>query len=61
MALRRLLSAEDIAMAWTDMPGQAVGFGRQVLMTGAYALSLPNLIHMKQKPAAWVFRWTKRR
>jgi N-acetyl-anhydromuramyl-L-alanine amidase AmpD len=38
----------------TDVTGQAATFGKQVLTVGAYALSLPNLIHMKQKPAAWV-------
>src|ERR1051325_7565901 len=42
-------------MAFSDVPGQAVEFGKQVLRTGAYALSLPNLMHLKQKPAAWVF------
>jgi N-acetyl-anhydromuramyl-L-alanine amidase AmpD len=42
-------------MAVTDIPGQVATIGKLVLMTSAYALSLPNLIHMKQKPAAWVF------
>jgi N-acetyl-anhydromuramyl-L-alanine amidase AmpD len=41
-------------MGWIDMPTQAATFGKQVLITGAYALSVPNLIHMQQKPAAWV-------
>jgi N-acetyl-anhydromuramyl-L-alanine amidase AmpD len=38
-----------------DVPGQVANIGKQLLMTGAYALSVPNLIQMKQKPAAWVF------
>jgi N-acetyl-anhydromuramyl-L-alanine amidase AmpD len=42
-------------MAFGDAVGQAVNFGRQVATTGAYAISLPSLLHMKQKPAAWVF------
>lgn len=41
-------------MAFSDISDQAIGFGKQVLRTGAYALAVPNLIHMKQKPAAWV-------
>ena len=41
-------------MGWTDIPDQAATLGKQVLATATYALFLPSLVHMKQKPAAWV-------
>src|SRR5271166_1196405 len=37
-----------------DIPDQAATSGKQVLATATYALFLPSLVHMKQKPAAWV-------
>ena len=42
-------------MGMIDVTGQIADFGRQMLRTGAYALCVPNLIHMQSKPAAWVF------
>ena len=42
-------------MALSDLPQQAYDAAKQVLRTGTYALALPCLLHIKQKPAKNVY------